>query len=244
MQVLFVQHDHVSPAGPVGEAFADRGFDVQEFLVVPEERFGTPSVAVNFPDPLAFDAIVPMGSYWSVYDHDRIGTWVGDELNFLRRAHEAGVPVLGICFGGQALAAALGGQVVRAERPEVGWMTIRTSRPDVVGPGPWFQWHADRWVLPDGIRAFAWTDVAEQAFAVARSLGVQFHPELTAAMLDGWLGNGGDQEARDLGLDPEQLVAETAERSADANARARRLVAAFLALDETARPPGARRINA
>ena len=135
MRVLFIQQDHMSPTGPVGEAFADYGFEVQEFMVVPEEHFRRPSVAVTFPDPLAFDAIVPMGAAWSVYDQDRIGAWIADELEFLRRAHHAGVPVLGICFGGQALATALGGTVVRAERPEIGWTTIESkpAGPDRAG---------------------------------------------------------------------------------------------------------------
>jgi GMP synthase-like glutamine amidotransferase len=234
MRVLFIQQDHMSPTGPVGEAFADHGFDVQEFMVVPEEQFRAPSVAVAFPDPPAFDAIVAMGAAWSVYDHDRIGAWIGDELEFLRRAHQAGVPVLGICFGGQALATALGGAVVRAERPEIGWTTVETSRPDLIEPGPWFQWHADRWVLPDGLRAFARTQAAEQAFTAGRSMGVQFHPELTPQMLDGWLDNVGGEHAVALGIDPDQLVAETAARSAEARVRARRLVAAFLALGRSA----------
>ena len=233
MRVLFVQQDHMSPTGPVGEAFADRGFDVQEFLVVPEEHFDEPSVTVTFPDPVTFDAVVPMGAPWSVYDRDRIGTWIDDELDFLRRAHQAGVPVLGICFGGQALATALGGMVVRAERPEIGWTTVQTSRPDLIEPGPWFQWHADRWVLPEGVRAFARTDAAEQAFTAGRSMGVQFHPELTPRMLDGWLGNVGREHAVAFGADPDQLVAETAVRSTEAGTRARRLVAGFLALGET-----------
>jgi len=165
-----------------------------------------------------------------VYDRDRIGTWIDDELGFLRRAHDAGVPVLGICFGAQALAAALGGTVIRAERPEVGWTLIQTSRPDLIEPGPWFQWHSDRWVLPDGIPALATTGTAEQAFTAGRSMGVQFHPELTPQMLDGWLTNGGRQQARVLGLDPDQLAAETAARSGEACLRAKRLVSAFLSL--------------
>jgi GMP synthase-like glutamine amidotransferase len=230
MRVLFIQQDHMSPTGPVGEAFADRGFDVQEFMVVPEEHFHEPGVTAAFPDPLAFDAIVSMGAAWSVYDHGRIGSWVWDELDFLRRAHQADVPVLGICFGGQALATALGGTVVRAERPEIGWTTVQTSRPDIIEPGPWFQWHADRWVLPEGVRAFARTAAAEQAFTAGRSMGVQFHPELTPRMLDGWLGNVGREQAAALGTDPDKLVAETAVRSTEARIRARRLVAAFLTL--------------
>jgi GMP synthase-like glutamine amidotransferase len=235
MRVLFVQQDHVSPTGPVGDAFADRGFDVQELLVVPEEHFHAPAVTADFPDPLHYDVIVPMGAPWSVYDHDRIGTWVRDEIDFLRTAHGAGVPVLGICFGGQVLAAALGGAVIPADRPEVGWTTVQTARPDLVEAGPWFQWHGDRWVLPEGVEAFARTAVAEQAFTAGRSLGLQFHPELTPAMLDGWLGNGGDQHARDLGLDPDALVRETAAQAAAAESRARRLVGAFL--DQVATVP-------
>ena len=152
MRALFVQQDHVSPPGPVGEAFAERGYEVEEFLVVPEEAFLSPGVSVDFPDPAAFDAIVPMGAPWSVYDHGTIGSWVVDEIAFLRTAHEAGVPILGICFGGQALAAALGGAVVPAERTEIGWTSVETSRPGLVEAGPWFQWHSDRWVLPDASR--------------------------------------------------------------------------------------------
>lgn len=228
MRVLFVQQDHVSPTGPVGEGFAARGYDIQEFLVVPEEHFHAPSVTAEFPDPRDFDAIVPMGAPWSVYDHDRIGTWIRDEIDFLRTAHDAGVPVLGICFGGQALAAALGGAVIPAERPEVGWTAVESDRPDLVPPGPWFQWHGDRWVLPEGVEAIARTPVAEQAFVVGRSLGVQFHPELTPEMLDGWLSNGGEEHALSLGIDPEQLREQTAAAAAEAAARAKRLVGVFL----------------
>lgn len=228
MKALIVQQDHVSPHGPVGEAFAERGYEIVEMQVVPRESFHTPDVTVVFPDPRDFDVIVPMGAPWSVYDHDRIGTWVRDEVDFLRAALESNVPVLGICFGGQLLAAALGGAVIPAERAEVGWTTVETTRPDVVDPGPWFQWHGDRWVLPEGVAAIAWTDVSEQAFVSGNSMGLQFHPELTPEMLDLWLGNGGDVHVRELGFDPDELVRETQARKAEAQARARDLVTRFL----------------
>lgn len=228
MRALFVQQDHVSPLGPVGDAFAERGFEVDELLVVPADRFHSPSVTVRFPDPTRYDAIVPMGAPWSVYDHDRIGSWVLDEITFLRAAHEAGVPILGICFGGQALAAALGGRVVPAERPEVGWTSVVTDRPDLVAAGPWFEWHGDRWELPAGLAAIARTPVAEQAFTCGRSLGLQFHPEITEPMLAGWLANGGAEHARALGVDPDELVAETARQADESAARADVLVGRFL----------------
>ena len=228
MRALFIQQDHVSPIGPIGDALRGRGYDIDELLVVPEEAHHRPSVTVSLPDPSRYDVIVPMGAPWSVYDHGRIGSWVLDEIAFLRSAHDAGVPILGICFGGQALAAALGGSVVASDRPEIGWTLLQTDRPDLVDAGPWFEWHSDRWVLPAGVTAIATTEVAEQAFVVGRSLGVQFHPEMTRAMLDGWLANGGDTQARAHGVDPDRLRIETAANAAAAAGRSQRLVERFL----------------
>ena len=53
--------------------------------------------------------MVALGSDRSV--HASPDPWIAAQLAFLRAAHDAGVPVLGICFGAQALAAALGGRV-------------------------------------------------------------------------------------------------------------------------------------
>ncbi len=228
MRVLFVKQDHVSPAGPVADAFTDLGYDVAELLVVPPERFADPGVTVAFPDPAAFDAIVPMGAPWSVYDEATIGSWVGGEIAFLRAALAAGVPVLGICFGGQALAAALGGHVLPASEPEIGWRLLSTERPGLVEPGPWFQWHSDRWQLPPGVTAFARTPVAGQAFVAGRALGLQFHPELTPATLDGWLGNGGDAALARLGINVDLLAEQTRLLAAAAERRAHVLVHRFV----------------
>ncbi len=61
-----------------------------------------------------------------------------------------------------------------------------------------------------------------------RNLGLQFHPELTAAGLDGWLGNGGADLARARGYDPDRMYAETLEREAAARVRATALVDGFV----------------
>jgi GMP synthase-like glutamine amidotransferase len=228
MRVLFIQQDHVSPVGPVGEAFADRGYSVDEFLVVPAERFESPHVEVTFPDPSGYDAIVPMGARWSVNDRGIIGSWLAHEIAVLRRADEQGVPVLGICFGGQALAEAHGGRVERAPASEIGWTRIETDDESFVEPGPWFHWHHDRWVLPPGAVEVARTAVASQAFVLRRNLGVQFHPELTAAQLEAWLANGGQDYLQRSGRDPAALLAETRRRGDAAAGRTRRLVDRFL----------------
>lgn len=227
-RVLIVSHDHISPAGPVAERFEDRGYDVALHGVVPEASFAQPGVTTSFPDFTEFDAAVVMGAPWSTYDRDLIGSWVGPEVQQLHRSDEAGVPVLGICFGGQLLAQAHGGSVVRSERPEVGWYDVTSSAPGIVPQGSWFEWHYDRWDLPPGATEVARNDNASQAFVLRRNLAVQFHPELTSGMLAGWLDNGGDRQARELGLDPDDLLRTTRtldERSRD---RAHALVDGFL----------------
>ena len=235
MRALFVQQDHVSPVGPVGERFAQRGYDVEEFLVVPSSSFETPGVEVSFPDPLDYDAIVPMGAPWSVYDEATIGAWVLEEIGLLRRAHDAGVPVLGICFGGQALATALGGSVERAPEAEIGWYAIDSDDPGLVEPGPWFQWHHDRWTTPPEAREVARTERAPQAFTQRRSMGVQFHPELVGTMLEGWLANGGAAYMHAHGIDPDAVLAQTAGEEPAAIERSHRLVDRFL--DQVATAP-------
>jgi GMP synthase-like glutamine amidotransferase len=228
MRVLVVQHDHVSPPGPVGERFADRGYELVPQSVVPAELFHTPNVEVSFPDPADFDAILPMGAPWSVYDQEAIGSWVGPELRFLQAAHRIGVPVFGICFGGQLLAQAHGGTVTLSSTPEVGWGTIESDDEALVPGGLWFAWHYDGWTLPPGATEIARNANASQAFRLGRNLAVQFHPELDSTMLAGWLRNGGDAKAVEFGLDPEQLLARTRERDEVSRKRAHRLVDAFL----------------
>jgi GMP synthase-like glutamine amidotransferase len=205
-----------------------RGFEIDEVVVVPPDRFGDPGVEFDFPDPASYDLLVPTGAPWSVYDHERIGSWVKPEIAWLADAVDADVPVLAICFGAQALAVALGGETVRAPRPEVGWVQIESSDPTLVPEGPWMQWHYDRFVVPPGAVELARNDVCPQAYRYGRSLGVQFHPELTAEGIGVWLDNGGDVGARALGIDPDGLRRECAGRDEQARIRAHQLVDAFL----------------
>ena len=138
--VLFIQHHSYAPPAMLGEAFAEAGYDV-EVLAIPDTKPGT----VEFPGALAYDAIVPLGAIVSVYDPDLVKSWVGAEMALLREADAAGVPVLGVCFGGQLLAQAYGGTVGQSPVPEIGWYQVTSDHPAVVPEGPWFQWHSDRW---------------------------------------------------------------------------------------------------
>lgn len=228
MRALLIQHDHVSPPGHVGARLRERGYDLDEHLVVEEDNFHRPHLHNPFPTLEGVDLVVAMGAPWSAYDEATVGPWVATELDLLREADAAGIPVLGICFGGQLLAAAHGGSVEKAPHGEVGWVDIETDDPSLVGPGPWFQWHSDRFHVPPEARELARNEVTSQAFVLRRNLALQFHPEIDPGMLKGWLDNGGREEALGQGHDPDAMVAQT-EATVDAAAeRAAALVDAFL----------------
>ncbi|MEV5709952.1 gamma-glutamyl-gamma-aminobutyrate hydrolase family protein [Actinoallomurus sp. NPDC052274] len=228
MRTLLIGHDHTSRPGHIGDYLLANGHDTSEFPIVPAELFHTPAVSVIFPNPTDWELIICFGAPWSVYDTSTLGEWIGAELAFLRAAHEADVPILGICFGAQALAAALGGGVTPAPRTELGWTIVDTDDPDLIAPGPWLESHSDRCVLPPGAREVARTDVGPQAFRVGRSLGLQFHPEVTADLLTEWMDVGGAEHARHIGVDPEALIVETAARENVTREQAYRLMDVFL----------------
>ncbi len=228
MRVLFIQHDHVSPLGPVGERFAHHGFTIDTHLVVPESDFSAPNIATSFPAAADYDVLVPLGAPWGAWDDACIGRWLLPEIAWLGDAVRAGMPVLGICFGGQLLARALGGTVSPAPRAEIGWTSVWSDVPTLVGEGPWFQFHYDRWTVPAGATEIARTPAASQAFVVGRSLAVQFHPELDAAGLQGWLDWGGASKVRDEGLDQDVMMAQTVATASAARDRTFALVDAFL----------------
>lgn len=228
MKALFVQHDHVSPIGPLGDRFKQHGFDVEELLVVPEASFHSPNISFEFPDLAQFDVIVPMGAPWGAWDTACIGNWLEPEIEWIRSAVSSGKPVLGVCFGGQLIARAMGGSVAPAPQCEIGWKDIWSSRQDLITNGPWFQFHYDRWQLPPGADEIARNPMASQAFLIENSMAIQFHPEITPDSLVGWLDWGGDKKVIEDGQDPEIMKAQTRAYELDAQKRTYQLVDAFL----------------
>jgi GMP synthase-like glutamine amidotransferase len=130
------------------------------------------------------------------------------------------VPVLGLCYGGQVLAAVLGARVGPAPVAELGWRVIDTDDPDLVPAGPWLEWHFERFETPPAATELARTADATQAFRIGPHLGVQFHPEATVEIVTGW--------AHMDGL-PDQAPRATEHERAAARAAAFQLFDAFLA---------------
>src|SRR6266567_3910974 len=123
MRVVIVRHHRQDSAGFIAEAFEARGAELTEHLIGQDGLL---------PAPDGLDHIVVLGAIFSVYSDGAVSAWITDELAWLRRADEAGVPVLGICFGAQSLCAALGGRVTAAARKEVGWTVIDSYDPDLI----------------------------------------------------------------------------------------------------------------
>lgn len=140
-----------------------------------------PGTDVVFPDPTPFDLLVVLGAPWP----RSAMHWLDRERAFLATAHDAGARVLGLCFGAQLVAELLGGTVHRLERPRVGWFPV-VPHDDRISPGPWFSWHADQLDPPSGSRTLATDDDGVAAFRHGRWSGVQFHPEMTPALLERW----------------------------------------------------------
>jgi GMP synthase-like glutamine amidotransferase len=226
--------DHTSTGGLIGDAFSTAGWDVSEMLVVPAGRYRSPDVPVTFPSAAEYDAVALFGAVWSAYDTATI-PWVTDEIGYTRSLISLGVPVLGICFGGQVLATAVGGTVSRAPIPEVGWVSVASDEPALIDAGPWLQWHYDRFTLPPEVPVLARTAAANQAFTYGRALGVQFHPEVNEAVLESWLAVDNSAELAAAGIDATALIDQARTLADGATARAHGLVRRFT-LDIARRP--------
>ena len=220
MRVLHVEHPEGGGPGVFGE-----GADVVKWVAFGGE-----------PPPVEeVDAIVLYGAATNVAEAP---DWLGPEVDWLRERIERGTPVLGVCFGAQLLAHALGAEVTRATTPEIGWHVVTQTaagRGDpVLGaslPERFlaFQWHSWQCALPPGATALADSDVCLQAYRAGNSLGVQFHPEVDDATLSRWIDTyRNDPDAVELGFDPEGAREEKDAHLARWNALGRRLFAAFL----------------
>ncbi|WP_433786442.1 type 1 glutamine amidotransferase [Actinomycetospora sp. CA-101289] len=198
VRALVIGHDHIGGTGHVGTALTAAGWSLEKFTVVPAHRFTSPDVEAEFPSADGYDLVLTLGAPWP---RSAISTWAGSEVDFLATVHERGTPILGICAGAQFLAEALGGGCTPLGVERVGWHAVR-SRGGVVPSGPWFQWHADRIGVSAGAEVIADSEDGPEVFRVGNSVGVQFHPEMSAALLDRWLGATPipDQRAAELRL--------------------------------------------
>jgi len=175
-RLLVIEHELDAPAGLLGPWAQARGLTLSEIHLG-----GGDGLPARLPD---CDGLVVLGSEETVFD-DAV-PWLHDELSLVQQALAAGVPLLGICFGGQVLARALGARVYRLAEPEIGWVRLASGHPGLAA-GPWLEWHRDGFELPPGARELATGGASVQAYAIGPHLGLQFHPEATEPITQAWL---------------------------------------------------------
>ena len=184
--ILVVLHQETSTPGRVGQILRARGhaLDIRR-----------PPLGHELPRDLSpYRGLVVFGGPMSANDDE---PYVAAEMALLERALRAELPTLGICLGAQLLVRALGGTVAAREDrfAEVGWYPLRATdagrRFLPHWPGTVYQWHREGFDLPDGATLLATGDAyPNQAFLYGSALAVQFHAELTLAMMCRWTVKG------------------------------------------------------
>ena len=181
MQILVLRHESFEGLGVFEDALARRA--VSFFY----HDLGGDIPRENFP------AAIVMGGAMSAND---ALPGLARELQWIERALHAGTPLLGICLGSQLIAKALGARVYRNPELEIGWAPVSftaAGRADPLfrslpSPANFFHWHGETFDLPAGAEWLAYSEKCRhQAYRYrANVYGLQFHPEVTPAMIDDW----------------------------------------------------------
>jgi GMP synthase-like glutamine amidotransferase len=212
VRVLTIVHQRNAGAGVFGEVAEREGHELVRWL--PPEA----------PPPSSdgYDAVMVFGGSMHL-DQVESNPWLRDEKAFLRDLLERGTPAIGVCLGSQLLAEAAGASPRRAERPEIGWHEVELTGEGeedpllapLAGGFQAFGWHSYEFPLPPEADPLARSTVCLQAFRLRERpvWGLQFHAEVTHAILEGWIDDyDSDEDAVRTGVDPEQLRAQSAGR--------------------------------
>jgi GMP synthase (glutamine-hydrolysing) len=135
-------------------------------------------------DDVEGDVLFVLGSPSSVADGHCLAP-AQQEIDLVRKWVSGGRQFVGICFGAQVLACALGGSVRRMDQTFRAYteMTLTPSAPDVVR-GSWAVWHEDAITAPVGAEVMARLPHADTFFRVANAWGIQPHIEFTGDIVE------------------------------------------------------------
>jgi len=184
------------------------------------------------PQVKDISALIVLGGAMGANDDHR-HPFLTELKQLIRKVVVSGLPYLGVCLGGQLLAAASGAQVVSNRWEEIGNLQValtENGKKDCLFNSlplrfPVFQWHHDSFDLPrEAVLLASSPACPHQAFRVGTSAwGVQFHPEVTEEIIRCWCAWDSSFAAR-----AEEFVAEFNAEAASYSATVRQLLANFL----------------
>ncbi|MEP6759047.1 MAG: type 1 glutamine amidotransferase [Actinomycetota bacterium] len=226
--ILFIRADHDETFGVAPSALAE----IDRAYMVWDAIGGEPA-----PDLAGVSGVILFGSAFNT-EHADEQPFLYAVRDTVRRTITRELPYLGICFGAQALAWALGLSVHRAPEREIGFVPIRRTDATASDPllgtlvegDPVFQWHMDTFELPADATLLATNDaVTNQAFRLGkRTWATQFHFEVDRAEIGAWIdGMGHEQLRSEWGRDADELRVEAASLGAAHEERGRRIFQRF-----------------
>jgi GMP synthase-like glutamine amidotransferase len=179
MNLYFFQHDPLESPGYILEWAQDRGHKCSLINFYDDDLL---------PDIAKVEGLVIMGGPMNIYDDEEY-TWLETERDFVKKFIFSGKKILGICFGSQMIADALGILVKRNQHTEIGWFKVRINQQNLsktfagVFPEEFItlHWHSDTFDLPENSVGFASSlATPNQAFLWNDNVvALQFHPEMT-----------------------------------------------------------------
>ncbi|WP_229053641.1 type 1 glutamine amidotransferase [Aeromicrobium sp. Leaf350] len=185
MRVVVIADETDREGGYVTERLRQHGAAV-EFV----DRGDLPARSDYVAEGPEVDLLLLLGSSRSAHDPRHVHA-VMAESDWVWESLAAGTPVMGICFGAQLMARALGGHSYRMAEPEVGWVRVDSTDHVLCPPGPWGQFHQDTFVPPQHARVLGSTWYGPQCFIEethgAKAIAWQFHPEVVPEVYARWV---------------------------------------------------------
>ncbi|SON53082.1 type 1 glutamine amidotransferase [Vibrio tapetis] len=186
-RILVIQNDDIVPIGDFGKALQQLGC-----------KLTTHHSYIDSLDSLAtadFNGLVVLGGRMSAFDDDQ-APFLAGVVDLIKEYHRQQKPIFGICLGAQLLARAFGGEYRSNDGWEVAFTDLsinQVGQQDPVLSGlpetlSMYEMHQDTLELPfDAQLLITGKHCQNQAFRVGQfSYGVQFHPEATADIVNGW----------------------------------------------------------
>jgi GMP synthase (glutamine-hydrolysing) len=186
--VLIVLHQAHSTPGRVGRLLVERGITLD---------IRRPPLGDVLPDDMRpYSGAVVFGGPMSANDDF---DWLKSETDWIGQVLKADKPFLGLCLGAQMLAKHAGARVYTHEKgmAEIGYYPLRPTKDGLAfsqqtgldWPCHVYHWHRDGFDVPSSATPLAQGDIfPEQAFVMkgTKAYGLQFHPEVTYAMMCRW----------------------------------------------------------